>query len=97
MASYVKFYSFVEAMAEKVHNLGSDTLKVMLSNSAPAQSNTVKADITDISGGRYGHHDHLVGAVERDVQAGRQRRRVHRERWVDRAVSVRRDLQRHGG
>ena len=51
MASYVKFYSFVEAMAEKVHNLGSDTLKVMLSNSAPAQSNTVKANITDISAG----------------------------------------------
>lgn len=51
MASYVKFYSFVEAMAEKVHNLGSDTLKVMLSNSAPVQTNTVKADITDISAG----------------------------------------------
>lgn len=51
MAAYVKFYSFVEAMAEKVHNLGSDTLKVMLSNSAPAQTNTVKANITDISAG----------------------------------------------
>lgn len=51
MASYVKFYSFVEAMAEKTHNLGADTLKLMLTNSAPAQSNTVKADLTDISAG----------------------------------------------
>lgn len=51
MASYVKFYSFVEALAEKVHNLGSDTLKVVLTNSAPSQSNTVLADITQIANG----------------------------------------------
>lgn len=49
MASYNKFNSFVEAMAEKVHNLGSDTLKVMLTNSAPVAGNTVKADLTDIT------------------------------------------------
>ena len=51
MASFVKFYSFVEAVAEKVHNLGADTLKIMLTNSAPSQSNTVKANLTDISAG----------------------------------------------
>ena len=51
MASFTKFYSFVEAMAEKTHNLGSDTLKVVLTNSAPSQSNTVLADITQISNG----------------------------------------------
>lgn len=51
MAAFNKFNSFVEALAEKVHNLGSDTLKVMLTNSAPAASNTVKADITEISAG----------------------------------------------
>lgn len=51
MATFTKFNSFVEAVAEKVHNLGSDTLKVMLTNSAPAASNTVKADITEISAG----------------------------------------------
>ena len=49
MASYVKFYSFVEALAEKKHDLGSDTLTVFLTNSAPAQSNTVLANITQIS------------------------------------------------
>lgn len=51
MATFNKFNSFVEALAEKVHNLGADTLKVMLTNSAPAASNTVKADITEISAG----------------------------------------------
>jgi hypothetical protein len=49
MASFSKFNSFVEAIAEKVHNLGSDTLQVALTNSAPAASNTVLADITQIS------------------------------------------------
>lgn len=49
MATYNKFNSFVEAVAEKVHNLGSDTLKVALTNSAPVATNTVLANITEIS------------------------------------------------
>ena len=49
MATYYKFNSFVEAVAEKVHNLGSDTLKVALTNSAPVATNTVLANITEIS------------------------------------------------
>jgi len=49
MATFTKFNSFVEALAEKVHNLGSDTLKVALTNSAPSASNTVLANITEIS------------------------------------------------
>ena len=51
MASFQKFNSFVEALAEKSHNLGSDTLKVMLVNTAPTSSNSVKADLTEISAG----------------------------------------------
>ena len=51
MATFTKFYSFIEAVMEKKHNLGSDTLKVMLTNTAPSLSNTVKADITEISAG----------------------------------------------
>jgi len=46
-----KFYSFVEARAEKKHNLGSDTLKVMLTLVAPVVTNTVKADLTEIAAG----------------------------------------------
>lgn len=51
MATFTKFNSFVEALAEKVHNLGSDTLKVVLTNSAPSASNTVLANITQIANG----------------------------------------------
>lgn len=51
MATFNKFNSFVEALAEKVHNLGSDTLKVMLTNTAPVAGNSVKADLTEISAG----------------------------------------------
>lgn len=51
MASFQKFNSFVEALAEKAHNLGSDTLKVMLTNSAPLATNTQKSDLTEISAG----------------------------------------------
>jgi hypothetical protein len=50
-SSFNKFNSFVEAVTEKVHNLGSDTIKVMLTNTAPSASNTVKTDITEISAG----------------------------------------------
>jgi hypothetical protein len=52
MTAFTKFYSFVEALAEKKHNLGADTLKLLLSNSAPsASTHTVKADLTEITPG----------------------------------------------
>jgi hypothetical protein len=51
MASYQKFNAFVENLAEKAFNLGSDTLKVMLVNTAPTSANSVKADLTEISAG----------------------------------------------
>jgi len=35
MATFNKYYVFVEALAEKTHNLGADTLKVALTNTAP--------------------------------------------------------------
>lgn len=49
MATFSKFNAFVEAVAEKVHNLGSDQITVALSNTAPTASNAVLADITEIS------------------------------------------------
>lgn len=51
MATANKFQAFVEHVAEKVHNLGADTLKVMLTNSAPVATNSVRADLTEISAG----------------------------------------------
>ena len=49
MATLNKFDSFVEALAEKKHNLGSDQLVVALTNTLPIASNTVIADISQIS------------------------------------------------
>ena len=46
MATFTKFNSFVEALAEKVHNLGSDTLKVFLTNTAPNASTHTAYDGT---------------------------------------------------
>lgn len=51
MAAFNKFDQFVEDRAHKVHNLGSDTLKVLLTNSAPAAANEVKGDLTEIGAG----------------------------------------------
>lgn len=47
--TFNKFNSFVEAVHEKVHNLGSDQLKIALSNVAPSAGNTILANITEIS------------------------------------------------
>jgi len=51
MSTFNKFNSFVEAVAEKTHNLGTDDLKVVLSNTAPTAANTVLADIIQIANG----------------------------------------------
>ena len=58
MASFTKLNGFVEHLAEKVHNLGADTLKVALSNTAPGSEGTpptgattacVLANVTQVS------------------------------------------------
>jgi len=50
MAAFTKIHAFVEHLAEKVHNLSSDTLMVALTNTAPnAATSTVLGDLTQIS------------------------------------------------
>jgi uncharacterized Rossmann fold enzyme len=51
MATFNKFNSFVEAIAEKVHNLQADTLTVFLTTNAnaPVNTNTQLSQITQIS------------------------------------------------
>jgi len=51
VATPTKFNSFVEALAEKQHDLGADTLKVMLCNTAPVATNTQKSNLTEIGAG----------------------------------------------
>ena len=51
MPTLTKVYSLTEAIAEKVHNLGSDTLTVFLTTNAniPVVTNTQLSQITQIS------------------------------------------------
>jgi hypothetical protein len=49
MASFNKFNTFVKAIAEKVHNLGSDAIKVALTNTAPVATNAQLTDLTEIT------------------------------------------------
>lgn len=68
MAAYNKFQSFVENLAEKVHNLGADTLKVALTNSAPVNTNTVLANITQIANG----NGYLTGGTATTISTSAQ-------------------------
>lgn len=49
MASFTKVNSFVEALAEKVHDLGSDQLVVALTNTAHTSTWTQLSDLTEIT------------------------------------------------
>lgn len=50
-SAYNKFNVFSEDLVNGVHNFTSHSFKVMLTNSAPVATNTIKANITDISAG----------------------------------------------
>jgi hypothetical protein len=49
MATFNKFHSLVEALAEGAHNWQTATLTVALSNTLPVNTNTVLANITQIA------------------------------------------------
>jgi hypothetical protein len=68
MATFNKFNQFVEDLAKKVHNLNSDTLKVMLTNSAPSASNAVLADVTEITA----QNGYSAGGVAATFSSGAQ-------------------------
>src|SRR4051794_31950561 len=47
--TYNKFNVFTKDLVNGAHNFGSNTFKIMLSNTAPVATNAVKADITEIT------------------------------------------------
>lgn len=49
--AFNKFRQFVEDVGRKVHNLNADTLKVLLTNVAPVNTNAVRADLTELGAG----------------------------------------------
>ena len=51
MATVTKFQDFADQVARGVHNFGSHTFKVALTNSAPSATNTILSDITQIANG----------------------------------------------
>ncbi len=52
MAVFARFNIFSEDLAEKVHDLNADTLRVYLTNTAPdAAADAVKTDLAEISTG----------------------------------------------
>lgn len=51
MASYNKFLQFTKDLVDGVHDFDAHTFKVALTNTAPVNTNTVLANITQISAG----------------------------------------------
>src|SRR4051812_21558956 len=51
MTTPTKFFQFVEDLAKGVHNLNTGVIKFALTNSAPVTSNTIFANISEISAG----------------------------------------------
>lgn len=49
MVAFNKFNAFVADVGLKKHNLNTDTLKIMLTNTAPVAANAVLADLTEIT------------------------------------------------
>jgi hypothetical protein len=49
MATFNKVPTFILACFQKKHNLGSDSLKLALSNTTPAGTEAVLADLTEIA------------------------------------------------
>ncbi len=70
MATLQIFNSFTETLAEKQHNLGADTLKWMLSDTAPSAANGVPGDITEIAAANGYTAGGFTAAVSSSSQTG---------------------------
>lgn len=70
MATVSLFNCFFEDVAEGKHDLSSDTLKVMLTNTAPLAANTVYGDITQIAAGNGYTTGGVTATVDSSAQTG---------------------------
>jgi hypothetical protein len=70
MATVSLFNCFVEDAAEGKHDLSSDTLKVVLSNTVPSAANTVIGDITQIAAGNGYTTGGVTATVDSSGQTG---------------------------
>jgi hypothetical protein len=69
--AFNKINQFVEDVGKKVHNLNADTLKIALTNSAPLSTNTVFANLTEISAGNgYSAGGTTVGSTAYSQTSG---------------------------
>lgn len=64
------FQDLAEQVFRGKHDFGSHSFKVALSNTAPAATNAVLADITQISGGVYTAGGYLLDGVTLTESAG---------------------------
>lgn len=65
MATFTFFQDFKEQMAKGVHNFGTDTIKVRLTNATPnAATWTALSDVTAITGGSYSDQTSTISVTE---------------------------------
>jgi hypothetical protein len=68
MAAFNKFTSFAQALGEAKHNLATNVLKAVFSNTAPVAGNAVLADIVQIvTGGGYTQMGAGAGGITLDT------------------------------
>lgn len=80
MATYNKINQFVQDLANKKHDLSADTFKVMLTNSAPVATNSIKGDLTDISAG----NGYTAGGTAATITSSTQTSGT--EKWILQSV-----------
>ena len=68
MATFNKFQAWTEHVTEGVHDHSADTLKVLLTNTAPVATNSVKANLTEITAG----NGYTAGGTQATVSSSSQ-------------------------
>lgn len=70
MAAYNKFQVFTKDLDEGKHNFASNAFKVMLTNTAPVNTNSIKADLTEITAGNGYTAGGTVTTITSSTSAG---------------------------